>query len=246
MKIGIAQIQSFKGDIEKGIARHIELIEHAVDRGADALFFPELSITGYEPPLAKELAFDPADVRFVRFQELSDAHQITLGIGIPSISVKGVHIGLLTFQPLQARQLYAKRYLHADELPYFVPGESQLFMIIEDQWIAPAICYESLLESHAMECAKSNTTLYLASVAKDKSGLAKARTHFPKMAKKYHLTILMANALGPCDTFNAVGSSAIWDTDGTMNAQLNDTEEGILLFDTKTKQTTLLPLPHPE
>ncbi len=243
MNIGIAQIKSFKGDIEKSMARHIELIERAIDMGADALFFPELSITGYEPALAHELAVAPEDSRFVCFQELSDAHQITLGIGVPTIAAAGIHISMLIFQPRQARQLYSKRHLHADELPYFIPGESQLFMIIEDQWIAPAICYESLLESHAMECANANTTIYLASVAKDENGLMKAQQHFPKIAKKHNMTVLMANAIGPSDTFNAIGSSAIWDNQGDMKARLNDTEEGILLYNTRTEKTSLAQLP---
>lgn len=90
---------------------------------------------------------------------------MTLGIAVPTESDKEIHIGMLIFQPKQPRQLYSKQHLHAEELPYFVAGESQLLMIIEDQWVAPAICYESLLESNALECAKTNTAFYLASVA---------------------------------------------------------------------------------
>ncbi len=237
MKIGVAQTRSFKGNLEKGIARHIELVERAAVLGADALFFPELSLTGYEPAMAQELATKLDDSRFDCFQLLSDRHKMTLGTGMPLIADKGVQISMLVFQPAQARQYYSKQYLHADELPYFVQGDSQLFIVIEDQWIAPAICYESLLEAHMLQCSKVNTTIYLASVAKNAKGLAKTQIHFPKIAKRHNITVLMANAVGFCDCFDAMGNSGVWDCDGQRLSNLNDRDEGILLFDTTTKKS---------
>ncbi len=78
MKIALAQISSKKGAIKVNITHHLRYIESAIKAGADLIIFPELSITGYEPHLAKQLVTQPNDPVFNDFQDLSDAHNITL------------------------------------------------------------------------------------------------------------------------------------------------------------------------
>ena len=48
MKIAIAQTESVPFDIEANVRRHLLVIEEAIDRGADLVVFPELSLTGYD------------------------------------------------------------------------------------------------------------------------------------------------------------------------------------------------------
>ena len=64
MKICVAQTRPVKGDIQSNIDNHKKLIDLAVSFGADKVIFPELSLTGYEPHLAKELATNQDDCRF--------------------------------------------------------------------------------------------------------------------------------------------------------------------------------------
>ena len=80
MKIAIAQIQPAKGDILANIASHKQMIARALVHQSDCIFFPELSITGYEPTLADSLATDVDDMLFDGFQQLSDRGNITIGI----------------------------------------------------------------------------------------------------------------------------------------------------------------------
>jgi predicted amidohydrolase len=54
MKIAVAQTRPIKGDISTNIKTHKKLIDLAISYKVDTIFFPELSITGYEPELAKE------------------------------------------------------------------------------------------------------------------------------------------------------------------------------------------------
>ncbi len=72
MKICVAQIQSFKGNIKKNIDAHKKLIELAISQNADFIAFPELSITGYEPELAENLSIYQDDSVLDDFQEISD------------------------------------------------------------------------------------------------------------------------------------------------------------------------------
>ena len=72
MKLCVAQIRPVKGDIPANIERHKKFISMAVSNSADIIIFPELSLTGYEPTLAQELAADKNDNRFNDFQNISD------------------------------------------------------------------------------------------------------------------------------------------------------------------------------
>ena len=69
MKICAAQTKPVKGDIQSNIDNHKKIIAMAVSNGADIIIFPELSLTGYEPELSKELATSQNDSRFDVFQK---------------------------------------------------------------------------------------------------------------------------------------------------------------------------------
>lgn len=125
MKICVAQIKPISGAIDKNIAEHTKWINCAAQNGADAVFFPELSLTGYEPELARELATTQDDERLDSFQEISDTMKITIGVGLPTTGADGIWISMVIFQPGRARQTYSKQYLHSDELAYFVEGGSR-------------------------------------------------------------------------------------------------------------------------
>ncbi|MEM1252768.1 MAG: carbon-nitrogen hydrolase family protein [Cyanobacteria bacterium P01_H01_bin.21] len=234
MRICAAQTKPVKGDIDKNIALHKTFIASAVSKQADMIFFPELSVTGFEPTLAKELATTQDDERFDQFQTISDGSGITIGVGMPTKSNAGNLISMIIFQPHQPRQTYSKQLLHSDEVPYFICGQQELILTIKQEKLAPAICYESLQPEHAERAAGQGAQVYLASVAKPDCGVAKAFKHYPTIAKKYSMPVLMSNCVGPSDNFESVGQSAIWNQDGKLVGQLDSMAEGILLYDTNT------------
>lgn len=236
MKICVVQTRPIKGEIDKNIEIHKKFIDLAIFKGADMIFFPELSLTGYEPKLAKNLATTQDDTRFDPFQKVSDSHNITVGVGMPIKSNSEILISMIIFQPDQSRQTYSKQILHSDEFPYFINGQQQVILTTENKKIAPAICYESLQHEHAESVFRNGVEIYIASVAKSANGVAKAFKHYPDIAKKYSMTVLMSNCLGPCDDFESVGKSAIWNKDGLLVGQINKTTEGILLYDTDTEK----------
>src|SRR5438552_1485646 len=122
MKICVAQTKPVKGDVPTNIQHHKRLIQLAVANGADLIIFPELSLTGYEPELAKALATDANDAGFEARQKISDAEDITMGVGMPLKTDSGPMIGMILFQPNMPVQTYYKQFLHADEYPYFICG----------------------------------------------------------------------------------------------------------------------------
>lgn len=236
MKIAVAQIRPIKGDIPSNIEKHQQLIRLAISHKVDALFFPELSITSYEPKLAQALASHQSDKAFDSFQEISYNNNITIGVGMPKKTSAGIKISMFIFQPNQPRKAYSKQQLHSDELSYFIKGEKQIIITIDDIRIAPAICYESLLLSHFESAVQLGAEIYVASVAKSQNGINKAMTHYSAMAKKCSMSVFMSNCVGFCDNFESVGQSAVWTKQGNLAGQLNSTDEGILIFDTKTEE----------
>ncbi len=152
MKICVAQTRPVKGDIQGNIENHIKLIDLAVLNGADTIIFPELSITGYEPELAKQLATNQDDRRFIVFQQISDRSQVTIGVGVPTKCYTDTCISMILFQPQRARQTYSKKYLHADEEEYFCSGKSSTNLIESKTNIALAICYELSVSCTRRKC----------------------------------------------------------------------------------------------
>jgi len=232
MKIAVAQVKSIKGDILGNIDRHIKLIELTISYEIDIIIFPELSITGYEPKLAAELAMHQDDSSLNDFQKLSDAGGITIGIGVPIKHKNGICIGMVIFQPNKARQTYLKKYIHPDEEPFFISGENDSVVLPDN--IALAICYELSVPEHSLNAFNTGAKIYIASVAKSITGHEVSSKILSDIAAKYSMNVLMANSIGHCEDFVYAGKTSAWDSKGILVEQLDDINEGIIFLDTKT------------
>ena len=240
MKIAVAQTRPVKGDIPHNIARHAGIINLALANGAGMIIFPELSLTGYEPTLAKALAIDTDDTRLAVFQEAGNQHAITIGVGVPTRHHQGVCISMVLFQPGQPRRSYSKMYLHSDETSFFVAGPRDAGLIGAENDIALAICYELSVPEHAAMAFKNGAHMYMASVAKTAAGVAKAADRLSVVAREYGMTVFMANSLGVQDNFHSAGQSAVWSRNGELLAQMDEESEGIIIHDSQTQKTSIL------
>ncbi|MCL4267680.1 MAG: carbon-nitrogen hydrolase family protein [Anaerolineae bacterium] len=239
MKICVAQSRPFPGNIARNSEQHQRLIATAVPHHPDLIIFPELSLTGYEPTRAKELAMDVDDGRLAGFQTIADARHITIGVGAPIIQEAGICIGLVLFQPGQPRQLYAKKYLHADEEPFFVSGHSSVEFLGDNNDVALAICYELSVPAHAARAHENGAAIYIASIAKYARGVVAAHQRLAEIARAYGMSVLMCNSVGQADGDLCTGNTAVWNAQGTLLGQLDDTLEGILIFDTDSQELTI-------
>jgi predicted amidohydrolase len=231
----VAQIRPATGDIDTNVRKHLALLSLALSCRADLVCFPELSLTGYEPKLAKQLATHQDDPRFDSFQVLAHSRLVSIAVGIPTVAEKGTRISMIVFRP-GFRVTYSKQQIHDDEMPYFVHGERQIVIEVSGHRIAPAICYESLQDSHAQQAAELGADVYLTSVAKSARGIDKALQHYPAVARRHSMTVLMANCVGSCGNFVAAGQSGVWSTSGDLLISLDGEQEGIALLDTSTRE----------
>lgn len=240
MKIALVQLESYAGDINRNLERHLDLLEKAITADANLVMFPELSLTGYEPTLAKNLAVDVSDSRFDAVQHLSDISNVVVGIGAPTKHDDQVRISILLFRPSNPPQVNSKAYLHADERPYFVAGPRSDVLLIGDERVSIAICYELSVIEHAELAAEQGATVYLASVAKTSDDAVDASKRLSAIARQYSMTALMVNAVGMADGVVCAGSSSVWNRSGVQLGYLDCTEEGFVVVDTKTAEVSLL------
>lgn len=234
MKVCLAQINTAQNSIDKNIEYHLELSKAAIQQNADAIFFPELSLTGYEPNIAEKSANYLQNFSFENFQQLSNDNNITIGLGLPTKSNKGIYISMKIFQPNAPIETYSKQLLHIDELAYFVKGEKQVFIQNNTNKICPAICYESLQPEHSLNAYHQQANIYIASVAKPQKNVEQALNFFPKIAEKYSMITMMVNSVGYCDNFESMGTTSAWTATGKLIDQLSQQEECLLFVDTNT------------
>lgn len=237
MKICIAQTTPIKGAIEKNIEAHKKIINQAIVNNIDLIIFPELSLTGYEPELAKELATTIDDERLQVFQKISNSNNITIGVGLPIKSVDNVLISMLVFQPNKSIEIYSKQHLHADEFDIFTAGKQQLYLNHGTTKIALAICYETSVIAHAENAYKNNATIYLSSVLNSTKSIDRDTKRLSEIASNYKMTVFMSNYAGTSGGYDCAGKSAVWNNKGDLIAQLTTKTEGILIYDTSTGQT---------
>ncbi len=211
LRIAAAQSISIAGDIAANLAIHLKFIRAAHEAGVNFLLFPELSLTGYELPLLKNLALSPDDIRLDPIRDLVIETQMTVVIGVPLAAPHGITISAITFFPDGSTQTYSKQYVHSSEAPYAVDGEkiSLKYPIKEDSF-ALAICADTNHPNHAASAAATGASLYAAGVLVSEAAYAKDAHQLQSYAQQHHMGVLMANHGGPSGEYISAGKSAFW------------------------------------
>lgn len=237
MKIGIVQLKPLKGDIEGNLDIHLKFIADSLEKQPDLLMFPELSLTGYEVELAKDLAILPNDSRLIPLQEISDKHNIILCVGAPTMNDdNNLFISMIIFQPHKERFIYSKQFLYPTETGIFTAGNTPCIISYDEKnKIAPAICYELSNNDHTDYARKMNATIYMASVLNSINGVAADLKRLSHIASTNQMTTFMSNYIGESGGYECAGQSSIWNSKGELMAQFDDKTEGILIYDTQTE-----------
>jgi predicted amidohydrolase len=238
MIICLAQVRSVSGDIEKNLEHHIDLLHSAQVHNANLVVFPELSLTNYDPEIVQESAIDLNDQRLGKLQAFADKANIIVAVGVPLRGVEKPSISLAIFSRNNAPQNRSKIYLHPDELEYFSSSNNGIENILMQNRIGVAICYEISIKEHTKTLIEAGSSVYLASVAKTKNGMSNALTLLSATSKQYSIPSLLVNSVGTCEGKPSGGESFVLDSNGTIVAQLTETDEGYIIYDTTTGKAT--------
>jgi len=240
--IGAAQTIPARGDVDTNVDRHLRLVRLAADRQARVLVFPELSLTGYEPDLAEDLAFTPRDPRLEPLVEAAASRSVTLVVGAPVRIDSRLHIGAFVVAPDGTVEVCTKRHLGAfstgaaadgivppAEATVFRPGERNPLIDIEGNLAAVAVCADTGHPSHPREAAERGARIYLASMFVIPSEFERESANLERHAARHSMAVAMANYGGPSGGLASAGGSAVWSERGELLARLEGSGAGVVV-----------------
>ena len=231
LTLAAAQTLSIAGDVEANIARHRVFMQAAAEQGVQLLVFPELSLTGYEPTLAADLAIAPDAPVLAPLREMARELQLTAVVGMPIrlAPQADVLIGALVLGADGSLAVYTKQHLHPGEDVAFAAGQGGEALEWGNDRIALAVCADFSHASHPRHAAQAGANVYAAGVLISEGGYAKDSALLQGYTAKHRLLVLMANHGGPSGGWACAGRSAIWAADGRLLAAVPGVGEALVI-----------------
>lgn len=229
--LAAAQTLSIAGDVAANISRHLVFMQVAAEQGVQVLVFPELSLTGYEPTLAADLAIAPDAPLLAPLREMARELQLTAVVGMPIrlASQTQVMIGALVLCADGSVAVYTKQHLHPGEEVAFAAGQGGAALEWGDDRVALAVCADFSHASHPRQAAQAGANVYAAGVLISEGGYAKDSALLQGYAAEHRLLVLMANHGGPSGGWACAGRSAIWGADGRLLAAVPGVGEALVI-----------------
>ena len=229
-KIAAAQVPSVRADCEANIATHAAAICQAARHEVSVLIFPELSLTGYEPDLARELALTPQDDRLGPLAALARRHAIEAVVGAPlDVGADKPALGAVVLGADGLVRTYCKMHLGTSERPWFWSGAQPFVLSAGGHNIGLAICADSSQASHPQAYADQGADVYAAGVFLNHEWYQTDAPRPADYAARHGLLTLMANHAASIGTHTSVGKSALWSPGGELLAQAEGTETALLI-----------------
>ncbi|SET19152.1 carbon-nitrogen hydrolase family protein [Pseudomonas graminis] len=211
-----AQYCSVAGDLNVNIDRHFQIMRRAVEHGVQFLLFPELSLTGYEPSLARALAQAPDAECLQPLRELAAQSGMTTVVGLPlrQPGSETILVGALVMAADGSQSVYTKQHLHPGEEAVFSGGEGGAPVNIGAERVALSVCADFTHASHARAAARGGASVYASSVLISEEGYARDAEVLQGYAVEHSMGVLMANHGGPSGGWACAGRSAFWSPGG--------------------------------
>lgn len=240
--IAVAQTCPVGGDVRANVDEHCRLARRAADEGARVVVFPELSLTGYELSVARELAFTEDDPRLRPLIETAASESTTLIVGAPVRAGQRLHIGALILRSDRTTDVYTKHRLGAfsasaavdgtvppAEATVFEPGSRNPSVTCGDGTAAMAICADVQQPSHPREAAERGADVYLASMFVIPSELDRDAATLAGYAADHGMVVALANYGAATGGLAAAGCSSIWSQTGELLVRLDAAGAGVAL-----------------
>lgn len=231
LTLAAAQSVSIAGDWLGNLARHQHLMRLAAQQGVQVLVFPELSLTGYEPQLAAQLALAPDAPQLQPLRDLARELRLTAVVGLPIRLVEDgpVLIGALVLAANGSLAVYSKQHLHAGEERFFAPGTGGAPLQLAEARLAMAVCADFCHASHVQAAVAAGADIYAAGVLISEGGYAADSALLQGYAREHGIVLLMANHGGPSGGWACAGRSAIWGPDGQLLGAVEGVGEALLI-----------------
>ncbi len=251
MRIAMAQIDPFVGDLEGNTLKICEFIERARKANAELVVFPELSITGYPPrDLLDKRGFVADSMRY--WERIANAGK-GIGVIFGAVSVnegsgKPYHNSALFYEDGKllgiAHKMLLPSYDVFDEERYFEPGKAAEWVdfrgrrigitICEDAWNVPGYLPGPLYDDDPVcDLAKVPVDL-IVNISASPYHLGKIRRVgelLKRQAACAGVPLVYVNQVGGNDELIFQGHSMIWDEKGGLRATGSDFAEDLIFCD---------------
>jgi predicted amidohydrolase len=228
--IAAAQSISIPLDLPRNVARHLRFAAIAAEQGVQLLVFPELSLTGYEPSLARANAIGAGTAQLDPLRRIAEEGRMTVVAGAPVLGpLDELLIGAVVFRADGSVSIHTKQYLHPGEEAVFAAGSGGPVLRIEDATVALAICADTTHPEHAASAAARGASVYAAGVLITGSGYGPDTAQLTTYAREHRMAVLMANHGGATGGWEPAGKSAIWSEDGRLVAAASGAGELLIV-----------------
>lgn len=248
--VAVAQIAPHLGDIERNLEKHLQRAEQASDLGAEAVIFPELSLTGY---LLKDLTADVAlnlerSPLAKRLCELS--RRIALLVGLVEEGDNYVfYNSAVWFAGGEIRHVHRKVYLPTygmfDEERYFSPGANfrafesafgrSAVLVCEDYW-HPSSVYLAAQDGAVVHFYIANAPQRGLTLPDEITSADIAERMAVLSSQVYGAYTIFANRTGFEDGVNFAGGSCIISPTGATLARAGREAEELILAEIDPEQ----------
>ena len=220
----LVQMACMKGDIQKNLNRHCQIISQLSQDSIQVAIFPELSLTGYEPSLARSLALTEP------LHELQKLHQHCIENGVSAVVGAPIryddHIYIAAVHLLTNGDycIYLKMHLHSGEDRVFSAGDRFYMSQHDHTRVAHAVCADTLHSEHA----KQGAHLYAAGVLITPGGYDNDAEVLAKHARDYDIAVGIANHCGPSGGYDVAGKTAVWWSDQCLAMASDNLPEAVI------------------
>ena len=216
--IAAAQSCSLAGQIDINLGRHRRFMLAAAEQQAQLLLFPELSLTGYEPALAAQLAQSPDSLLLESLRSLARELRLTTVVGLP-LRLAGsdaIYIAAWVLGADGSLVIYTKQHLHPGEHEVFTAGKGGMALNVQGCCVALSVCADFSEPSHAATAATAGAQVYATSALISERGYVHDSQLLQGYAAKHSMAVLMANHGGPSGGWTCAGRSAFWAPGGGL------------------------------
>ena len=240
LKVAAAQIESAPGDLDANRRKHLDVIDAARAAGADALLFPELSLTGHtagpetlrlalerDDPLVRGLAEASGAMCtvFGLIEEAPAAQFYNAAVAVRDGRVAFVHrkINVPTYGRLEEGKHYASgRYVETFPLrPHWCAG----LLICADLWNPPLV---HLAAVHGATVLFVPVSSAIEAVGADFDNPGGWEVNLRFYAMTYGLPVVMANRVGREEDLTFWGGSRVLDPFGRTLARAEGPGEQLI------------------
>jgi NAD+ synthase (glutamine-hydrolysing) len=250
LRIALAQINPLVGDIDGNAARIIAAAEQARDElAADAVLFPELSLTGYPP---EDLLLRPGlHLRVLRLVEEIKRRVagITLIIGLPQQAAGGLFNAAVVLRDGQLLGSYHKQHLPNysvfDEKRYFAAGSEPCVVAINGVTVGITLCEDVWHPGPVAQATAAGARLILnlnASPFHINKGREREEVVRQRIAES-GVPLVYVNQVGGQDELVFDGESFVMDEMGEVVLRAPAWQEGLWLAEFEVSDEAVRPLP---